>query len=93
MTFLKQVGLFIGLGVGIFAGHMLVNSLIGGGSSNARRTSEADIVYYDPSTNSYSKTPFPQNQGAYNNQQPKPVHGLDLSGVKFSENKPEERRW
>jgi len=38
MTFLKQVGLFIGLGVGVFAGHILVNSLIGGGRSDQGST-------------------------------------------------------
>ena len=30
MTFLKNVGLFIGLGVGIISGHMLVNAIMGG---------------------------------------------------------------
>lgn len=47
-------------------------------------------MYYDPRTNTYSKTPFPQdpNMGQYPNQyqQRPPSHGLDLTGVKFTDN-------
>ena len=90
---------------------------------------EADVVYYDPKTDSYSKTPFPQkqgyegsfdqgsynqggynqssfnqgnynqgnfgqgdynqggfNQGSYNpNPNQNQKHGLDLTGVRFTE--------
>lgn len=36
MTIAKTVGLFIGLGVGVFAGHALVNMIMG--PSNPRRS-------------------------------------------------------